>query len=322
MKAVRVHQPGGPEVLQWEDVPDPAPAAGEVLVRVEAAGVNFIDVYQRSGLYSLPRPFVVGQEAGGTVIAAGPEVTEFKPGDAVAYTGVQGAYAELAVVPAAKLVSLPAGVTTRQGAAAMLQGLTAQYLTTSTYPLRRGDTCLIHAAAGGLGLLLCQLARRLGARAIGTVSTEEKAKLALEAGASDVILYTRQEWVTEVKRLTAGKGVQVVYDSVGQTTFEKSLDCLVPRGMMVSLGQSSGPVPPFDVLTLNRKGSLFLTRPSLHHHLASRAELLERAGQVLELIRNGELKLRIGAEYPLQQAALAHRQLEARQTTGKVVLLV
>ena len=321
MKAIRVNAPGGPEVLRYEDVAEPAPKAGEAVVKVDAAGINYIDVYQRSGQYKLALPLTLGLEAGGTVTAVGPNVAEVKVGDKVAYTGSPGAYAQYAAVPAARLVTLPAGLTTRQGAAAMLQGLTAHYLASSTYPLKSGDTCLVHAAAGGVGLLLCQIAKMRGARVIGTVSTEEKAKLAREAGAADVILYTKQDFEAEVKRLTDGKGLQVVYDSVGQTTFDKGFNCLAPRGTMALYGQSSGPIGPFDLGVLNAKGSLFVTRPSLNHHIITRAELLERSSELLGWIRDGKLKLRTEFEFPLKDAADAHRALEGRKTTGKVLLI-
>jgi NADPH2:quinone reductase len=321
MKAVRVHTPGGPEVLRYEDVAEPQPKAGEAVVRVEAAGINYIDVYFRSGLYKAGLPMTLGMEAGGTVTAVGAGVTDVRAGDKVAYTGVPGAYADYAAVPAERLVVLPAGLTTKQGAAAMLQGLTAHYLACSTYPLNSGDTCLVHAAAGGVGLLLCQIARMRGARVIGTVSTPDKAKLAREAGADETILYTQQDFEAEVKRLTGGKGVQVVYDSVGKDTFDKGFNCLVPRGMMVLYGQSSGPVGPFDLQVLNQKGSLFVTRPSLNHHAASRAELTQRAGEVLGWIRDGKLRLRMEHSFPLRDAAQAHRALEGRKTTGKVLLI-
>src|SRR5947199_5426245 len=296
MKAVRVHAPGGPEVLTCEDVPEPQPKAGEAIVRIDAAGLNYVDVYYRSGLYKAELPMTLGLEAGGTVTAVGPNVTEVKVGDKVAYTGVAGAYAQYAAVPAQRLVVLPASVSTRQGAAAMLQGMTAHYLACSTYPLKKGDTCLVHAAAGGVGLLLCQIAKMRGARVIGTVSTEEKAKLAREAGADEVILYTKQDFEAEVKRLTSGKGVQVVYDSVGKTTFDKGFNCLALRGMMALFGGSSGAVPPFDLIQLSAKGSLFLTRPSLVHHVATRDELLARSGDVLGWIRDGTLRLRTDVE--------------------------
>jgi NADPH:quinone reductase len=321
MKAIRVNAPGGPDVLRFEDTPEPTPKAGEATVKVDAAGINYIDVYQRSGQYKLALPLTLGLEAGGTVTAVGANVSEVKVGDKVAYTGVPGAYAQYAAVPAARLVVLPQGISTRQGAAAMLQGLTAHYLACSTYPLKSGDTCLVHAAAGGVGLLLCQIAKMRGARVIGTVSTEDKAKLAREAGASDVILYTKQDFEAEVKRLTDGKGLQVVYDSVGQTTFDKGFSCLAPRGMMALYGQSSGPIGPFDLQVLNAKGSLFVTRPSLNHHIITRAELLQRSEELLGWIRDGKLKLRTEYEFPLKDAADAHRALEARKTTGKVLLI-
>ena len=321
MKAVRVHSPGGPESMRYEDVPQPTPKDGEALVKIEAAGVNFIDVYYRTGAYKAPMPLTPGQEGSGTVTAVGAAVKEVKVGDRVAYTGVLGSYAEFAAVPADRLIVLPNGISTRQAAAAMLQGMTAHYLTTSTYPLKNGDACLIQAAAGGVGLLLCQMAKMRGSRALGTVSTEEKAKLAREAGADDVILYTKQDFEAEVKRLTGGKGVQVVYESVGEATFAKSLNCLAVRGMLVLFGQSSGPVKPVDPQVLNQKGSLFLTRPTLVHHIATRAELVQRSSDVLGWIAQGKLKLRISAELPLKDAAEAHRALEARKTTGKVLLI-
>jgi NADPH:quinone reductase len=321
MKAVRIHAPGGPEALRYEDVPEPVPAAGQAVVRVEAAGLNYIDVYYRLGQYKAELPLTPGMEGAGTVTAVAPDVTEVAAGQKVAWTGVQGAYAEYAAVPAARLVVLPPGLSTRQGAAMMLQGMTAHYLACTTWPLKAGDACLVHAAAGGVGLLLCQVARRRGARVLGTVSTEEKARLAREAGAGDVILYTEQDFEAEVKRLTGGRGVQVVYDSVGRTTFEKGLACLAPRGMMVLFGQSSGPVGPFDPQVLNARGSLFLTRPTLFHHVATREELLQRAGEVASWVLSGELRLRIDRELPLSDVAEAHRLLEARKTTGKVLLI-
>jgi NADPH2:quinone reductase len=321
MKAVRIHTPGGPEAMKLDDVPQPTPKDGEAVVKVDAAGLNYIDVYFRTGLYKAALPLTIGMEAGGTVAAVGASVTDVKVGDKVAYTGVPGAYAEYAVVPANRLVVLPSGLSTKQGAAMMLQGMTAHYLACSTYPLRSGDTCLVHAAAGGVGLLLCQIAKLRGARVIGTVSTEDKAKLARDAGADDVILYTKQDFVAEVKRLTNGKGLNVVYDAVGKDTFDKGFDCLVPRGMMVLYGQSSGPVGPFDLQTLNAKGSLFVTRPSLNHHIITREELLQRAGELGGWIRDGKLKLRMEFEFPLKDAAEAHRALEGRRTTGKVLLI-
>jgi NADPH2:quinone reductase len=321
MKAIRIHAPGGPDAMRLDDVPQPAPKAGEALVKVDAAGLNYIDVYFRSGLYKAEYPLTLGLEAGGTVTAVGPNVADVKVGDKVAYTGVPGAYAEYAAVPAARLVVLPAGVSTRQGAAAMLQGMTAHYLAISTYPLKSGDTCLVHAAAGGVGLLLCQIARMRGARVIGTVSTDAKAKLAREAGADEVIIYTRQDFEAEVKRITGGKGVQVVYDAVGKDTWDKSLNSLAPRGLIALYGQSSGPIGQIDPQIFNTKGSLFMTRPSLNHHIATREELTQRAGDVLGWIRDGKLKVRMEFEFPLKDAAAAHRALEGRQTTGKVLLI-
>jgi len=322
MKAIRVHNVGGPEVLTWEDVPDPVPGEGQALVRLEAAGVNFIDAYFRTGLYKGPAlPFILGQEAAGTVAALGPGVTEVAVGDRVAYTGIHGSYAQLAAVPAARLVKLPDGVSAREGAAAMLQGMTAHYLTLTTFPLKNGDACLIHAAAGGMGQLLCQIARMRGARVFGTTSSEEKARIAREAGADEVILYTEQDFAAEVKRLTGGRGVQVVYDGVGHDTFEKSLDSLAPRGTMVSYGQASGKVPPIDITILNTKGSLYLSRPSLTHHIATREDLQWRASDILGWIAEGKLRLSIGLELPMAEAAEAHRALEGRRTTGKVILI-
>jgi NADPH2:quinone reductase len=321
VKAIRIPEPGDAGVLRLEDVPVPQPGPGQALLHLEAVGVNFIEIYQRTGLYQRPLPFIPGSEAAGTVEATGPGVTLVQPGDRVASVNVLGAYAEYALAPADRLVPRPDGVSTRQGAAAMLQGITAHYLSTSTYPLHKGDTCLVHAAAGGVGLLLCQMARRRGARVIGTVSTEEKAALAREAGAHEVILYTETDFAAEVKRLTGGRGIQVIYDSVGRTTFEKGLDLLAPRGFMVLFGQSSGPVEPLSPQVLNTKGSLYLTRPSIGAYTASRAELLERAGDVLGWVADGTLRLRIDRELPLARAADAHRALEARGTTGKLLLV-
>jgi NADPH2:quinone reductase len=323
MRAVRVHQFGGPEVLTFEEIPDPQAGPGQAVVRVEAAGVNFIDVYHCTGFYKLasPPPFVLGQEGAGTVVATGEGVTEVAVGDRVAWCAVQGAYAELAAVPAARLVKLPDGVTARQGAAVMLQGMTAHYLACSTYPLRPGDACLVHAAAGGVGQLLCQIAKLRGARVVGTVSTEEKARLARESGADEVILYTREDFEEGVKRFTGGRGVQVVYDGVGRTTFDKSLACLAPRGMMALFGQSSGAVPPFDPGRLAALGSLFLTRPTLFHYIATRDELDARAGDLFGWLAAGKLEVRIGAEFPLRDGAEAHHALTGRRTTGKVLLI-
>ncbi|MBI4247490.1 MAG: quinone oxidoreductase [Candidatus Rokubacteria bacterium] len=321
MKAVRIHAPGGPEAMRYEDVPDPAPKAGEALVRIEAAGLNYIDVYFRTGVYKADPPVTLGMEGGGTVTAVGPGVTDVKVGDKVAYTGVRGSYAEYAAVPAERLVALPPGVSTRQGAAAMLQGLTAHYLACATWPLKPGDACVVHAAAGGVGLLLTQIAKLRGARVIATAGTDDKAKLARAAGADHAIVYTRQDFEAEVKGLTGGKGVQVIYDGVGKDTFDKGLNCLAPRGMMVLFGQASGPVGLVDPQVLNAKGSLFLTRPSLFHHIATRQELVARAGELLGWIRDGKVKLRMEHDYPLKDAAEAHRALEARKTTGKVLLI-
>ena len=321
MKAVRVHKYGGPEVLTYEEVPVPDPKAGEARDKIEAIGLNFIDVYQRTGLYQLPLPFTLGREAAGTVDAVGPNATEVKVGDRVAYAMEPGAYAEYAIVPAWKLVPVPAKLDSRTAAATMLQGMTAHYLTHSTYPLKQGETALVHAAAGGVGLLLIQIAKRRGARVIGTVSTEEKARLAKAAGADEVILYSRVDFGVEVKRLTGGAGVHVVYDSVGQTTFEKSLDCLRPRGCLALFGQSSGPVPPFDLGKLATKGSLFVTRPTLLHFMSDRSELLDRSSDLFDWIAAGQLKIRIDKSFPLTEVAEAQRQLEARKTTGKVILI-
>lgn len=321
MHAIRVSEHGGAEKLVYQEVERPKPQAGQALVKLAASGVNFIDVYFRTGLYPASLPFTPGQEGAGVVEAVGPEVSEVKVGDRVAYCSVQGSYAEYAVVPAAKLVPIPDGLDEKQAAAAMLQGMTAHYLSHSTYPIQKGDTVLVHAAAGGVGLLLTQMAHQLGARVIGTVSTEEKAQLARQAGADEIILYTQTDFEQEVKRLTNGAGVAAVYDSVGKTTFDKSLSCLRPRGYMVLFGASSGPVPPFDPTILNSKGSLFLTRPTLVNYVASRSELLERAEAVLGWIKNGELKLRIEHTYSLADAAQAHRELQGRATTGKLLLL-
>ena len=322
MQAVRLHATGGPDALVVERVPVPEPGAGEALVRVEAAGINFIDVYKRTGLYKVPMPATPGEEGAGTVVAVGSGVTEVRAGDRVAWAMVLGAYAEYAIVPAARLVPLPAQVSTVQGAAVMLQGMTAHYLARSTYPLGEGDRCLVHAAAGGTGLLLVQIARRRGAFVIGTAGSDQKAELARSAGANEMIVYTREDFTAEVRRLTGGRGVQVIYDSVGKTTFLPGFDVLAPRGMMVLFGQASGPVAPLDPQLLNQKGSLFLTRPSLGAYVATRDELLRRAGELFAWVGAGELTVRVGAEFPLTDAAAAHRALEGRQTTGKVLLRV
>lgn len=321
MKAIRVHTLGGPEVLRYEDVAEPTPKPGEAVVKIEAAGVNFIDTYHRTGIYKVALPVTLGLEAAGTVSAVGSGVDSLKVGDRVAYTSVLGSYAELNAVPADRLVALPSNVTTKVGAAIMLQGLTAHYLAFSTYPLKSGDACLVHAGAGGVGLLLTQIAKMRGARVISTVSTDEKAALSREAGADEVVLYTREDFEAEVKRITGGKGLQVVYDSVGQSTFLKSLNCLAPRGMMVLFGQSSGVVGPIDAQLLAQKGSLFLTRPTLIHYITHREELLQRSRDLLDWVGTGRLKVRTEFEFPLQKAADAHRALEGRKTTGKVLLV-
>ena len=321
MKAVRVHKYGGPDVLTLEEIPVPELKAGEARVKIEAIGVNYIDIYQRTGLYPLQTPFTLGTEGAGIVDAVGPNVTEVKKGERVGYASIPGSYAEYAIVPAARLVPIPTNIDARTAAALMLQGMTAHYLTHSTYPLKKGDTALLHAAAGGVGLLLIQIAKQLGATVIGTVSTEAKAKLAKEMGADYLILYTQTDFLAEVKKLTDGRGVNVVYDSVGQTTFDKSLDCLQPRGYLVLFGQSSGPVPPFDPGKLAAKGSLFLTRPSLPHYTLERSELLQRANDVFNWTATGKLKVRIDKTFPLAEVAEAHRQLEGRKTTGKLILL-
>jgi NADPH:quinone reductase len=322
MKAVLMRENGGPDVLRLEEVETPAPGPGEARVRVEFAGVNFIDVYGRKGLYKGKLPRVLGDEGAGVVDSVGPGVTDVKAGDRVAYAMQTGSYAEYAIVPSAYLVRIPEGLETRQAGAAMLQGMTAHYLATSTFPLGSSDTALVHAAGGGTGRLLTQVARLRGARVIGTASTEEKAELARTAGASDVILYTEIDFESETRRLTNGRGVDVVYDSVGQATFEKSLGCLRPRGMMVLFGQSSGPVAPFDPLLLNRKGSLFLTRPTLANYISDRQELLQRSGDVLGWISRKEIELRIDKVFRLSDAASAHKYLEGRMSTGKVLLSI
>ncbi|HET6843639.1 MAG TPA: quinone oxidoreductase [Candidatus Angelobacter sp.] len=321
MKAIQVLKPGGPEALTLADLPVPQPKPNETLIKVAASGVNFIDVYFREGRYPAPLPFVDGQEGAGIVTQAGSEVKSLKPGDRVAWTGVLGSYAEYAVVPADRLIKVPDGVDDRNAAAAMLQGMTAHYLTHSTYPLKKGETALIHAAAGGMGLLLVQMARNIGVRVIGTAGSEEKASLAREAGADEVILYNQQDFEAETKRLTDGKGVDVVYDGVGQSTFEKDFNVLRPRGHLVLFGGASGAVPPFDPMKLTQKGSLFLTRPSLAHYIATREELEWRANDVLNMISSGKLKLRISRTYKLEEAAQAHRDLEGRKTTGKLLLI-
>jgi NADPH:quinone reductase len=321
VNAIRVHAVGGPEVLRLEELPTPTPGRGEALVKIEAAGVNYTDIYYRMGWTKAAVPFTVGVEGAGTVEALGPEVGGLKQGDRVAYTGTLGAYADYASVPVWRLVRLPGGTDARIAAAAMLQGMTAHYLCHSTYPLKSGQTALVHAAAGGVGLLLVQMIKMLGARVIGTVSTAEKVRLAREAGADEVIMYTKADFETETKRLTGGRGVDVVYDSVGKTTFEKSLNCLVPRGYLVLFGQSSGPVPPLDPQVLNAKGSLFLTRPTLGNYTATSEEINERAGDVLGWVASGRLRVRIEATLPLAEAAEAHKRLAGRGTSGKLLLI-
>ncbi|HXJ85982.1 MAG TPA: quinone oxidoreductase [Candidatus Binatia bacterium] len=321
MKAIQVKQVGGPEAMELVDLPVPEPKANEAVVKLAASGVNFIDVYNREGRYKVPLPFILGQEGAGEVVSVGKEVTLVKSGGRVAWTSVLGAYAEYAAVPADRLVPIPAEVSDQQAAATMLQGMTAHYLVYDTYPLKRGDTALVHAAAGGVGLLLVQMAHNIGARVIATVSTEEKAKLAREAGAEEIILYTQQDFEAETKRLTGGKGIDVVYDSVGKTTFEKGLNLLRPRGMMVLFGGSSGAAPPFDPIILTQKGSLYFTRPSLGSYIASREELTARSNAVFGMIGAGKLKLRIEHTYPLAETQRAHRELEGRKTTGKLLLI-
>lgn len=321
MKAIRIDAAGGPDVLKLADLPDPVPSRAEALVRVEAIGVNFIEVYQRSGLYPMQFPMTPGSEAAGTVVALGSdELGEFKAGDRVAWQGAPGAYADLAKVPVDRLVKIPDGVTTDQAAAVMLQGMTAHYLANSTYRLKPDDTCLIQAAAGGVGLLFCQMASRLGARVIGTASTAAKAELAMRAGAETVIDYTTHDFAVETRKLTEGRGVNVVYDSVGKSTWEKSIDCLRPLGMLVLFGNSSGAVPPIDPLLLMRKGSLFLTRPTLNNYVATRDALLERAGAVLGAVASKQLDVRIERVFPLAEAGAAHALLESRKTAGKILL--
>ncbi|HEX6715508.1 MAG TPA: quinone oxidoreductase [Pyrinomonadaceae bacterium] len=320
MQAIQVSQTGGPEVLTVVDLPIPSPKPNEAVVQIKAAGVNFIDVYIREGRYQAPLPFVSGQEGAGVVTDVGSEVTTVERGDRVAYTSVMGSYAEYAAVPSSRLVKIPAALDFEQAAAAMLQGMTAHYLLYSTYPLRRGETALIHAAAGGVGLLLVQMAKLIGGRVIATVGTDEKAQLAREAGADECIVYTKMDFETETQRLTDGKGVHVVYDGVGKATFDKDLNVLRPRGYLVLFGGASGAVPPFDLIKLSQKGSLFITRPTLGHYTATREELEWRANDVMQMIVRGDLKLRIHKTYPLAEAEQAHRDLEGRKTTGKLLL--
>lgn len=320
MKAIQVTKVGGPEVMKYVEVPDPVPGRQQALVELEAIGVNYIDVYMRSGVNQVPLPVILGMEGAGVVSKVGEGVTEAQEGDLVAYSGAMGAYADRAVVPSWRLVKVPSGLDAEKAAAAMLQGMTAHYLCHDTYPLKRGETALVHAAAGGVGLLLVQMGKRLGAQIIATVSTEEKAQLARTAGADHVIIYTRQDFEQEVKRITKGAGAPVVYDAVGKATFDKSIASLRRRGYMVLYGQASGPVPPVSPATLNA-ASLFLTRPSLVDYTATREELLKRAGTVLEWVRSGELKLHLHGKFPLKEAAEAHRLLEGRRTAGKLLLI-
>ena len=325
MRAIQITRTGGPEVLEVKEIPTPTPAAGQALVRIEAAGINFIDIYFREGRYPSPLPLIPGQEAAGTIEALGPEMDgqtiPFKVGDRVAWCGVPGTYAECALAPTARLVQIPDGVSSQQAAASLLQGMTAHYLAFSTYSIQPGDPILVHAGAGGVGLLLIQIAKRLGARVFTTVSNEEKAALAREAGADEVILYTREDFPARVRELTGGQGLPVVYDSVGKTTFEGSLACLRPRGLLALFGGSSGAVPPFDLIKLSTMGSLFVTRPTLKDYTATRQELERRAGDIFGWIVKGSLKLRLEHTYPLAQAAQAQRDLEGRKTTGKVLLI-
>ena len=321
MRAIQIDHTGGAEVLQLRELPTPAPGPGEALIQIEACGVNFIDIYLREGRYASPLPFIPGQEAAGVVLALGPDAASVKVGDRVAWCGTPGTYAQFAVAPVARLIAVPDGITTRQAAAAMLQGMTAHYLSHSTYAIRNGDAVLIHAGAGGVGLLLIQMAKRLGARVFATVSTDEKAVLARAAGADETVLYTREDFAARVHEFTGGAGVPVVYDSVGKTTFDGSLACLRPRGILVLYGGSSGAVPPFDLIQLSARGSLYVTRPTLKDYTATREELVRRASDVLGWVADGSLKLRLEHSYPLADAAQAHRDLEARKTTGKVLLI-
>jgi NADPH2:quinone reductase len=321
MKAIQVKQPGGAEAMELVELPVPEPKANEAVVKLAASGVNFIDVYHREGRYKVPLPFTPGQEGAGVVTAVGKDVQEVKVGDRVAWAGLLGGYAEYAAIVTQRLVKVPDGVNDQQAAATMLQGMTAHYLCHDTYPLKKGETALVHAAAGGVGLLLTQMAHQIGARVIATVSTDEKAKLAKDAGADDIILYTKSDFEEETKKLTSGKGVDVVYDSVGKTRFEKGLNVLRPRGYMVLFGGSSGAVPPFDLIALSTKGSLYVTRPTLNHYIASREELVARSAAVFAMIAAGKLKLRIEHTYALAEAGRAHQELEGRKTTGKLLLI-
>lgn len=321
MKAIEVSKTGGPEVLEYKDVPEPRPKANEALVAIKAAGLNFIDVYFREGRYPSKLPFIVGQEGAGVVEQVGADATSLKPGDRVAYTGLQGSYAEKAAVAADRLVKIPEGVTFEQAAALMLQGMTAHYLVKSTYPLKSGEICLIHAAAGGVGQLLVQMAKMIGAEVIATAGTDQKCEIARKAGADHTINYEKQDFEGETKRITGGKGVHVVYDGVGKSTFEKGLNVLCPRGYMVLFGGASGAVPPFDLIKLSQKGSLYVTRPTLGAYIADRKELEWRASEVMGWVASGKLKLDIGQKYRLAEAEKAHRDLEGRKTTGKTLLI-
>ncbi len=321
MKAIQIQRLGGPEVMELRDIPVPSPGPGQVLVRQEAIGVNFIDVYRRTGLYKVDLPLIPGMEGAGTVEAVGPDVRDRTPGQRVAYANTPGTYAEAVLIPAERTVLVPGRVTSMQAAAVLLQGMTAHYLVFDTCPLRKGDVVLVHAAAGGAGLLLVQAARMRGATVIGTVSTPAKAELARQAGAQEVILYTEKDFVSEVKNLTGGKGVRAVFDSVGRDTFLKDLDCIAPRGMLIAYGQSSGKIEAFEPGILSPKGSLYVTRPYLGHYIADTESLRRRAAAVFGWVARGKLTVRIGATFPLAEAAEAHRQLEARKTTGKVLLL-
>ena len=321
MKAIQVSKAGGPEVLEFVDIPTPEPKPNEALIKIQASGVNFIDVYYREGRYPAPMPFVCGQEGAGVVSSVGSDVKSVKVGDNVAYTGILGSYAEFAAIPADRLVRIPDKLDFKQAAASMLQGMTAHYLTHSTFPIKSGQTVLVQAASGGVGLLLVQMAKKLGARVIGTVGSDEKATLARDAGADELIIYTKQDFEKETLALTGDKGVDVVYDGVGKTTFEKDLKVLRPRGYLVLFGGASGAVPPFDLIQLSKHGSLFLTRPTLHNYIATREELEQRSGDVLQMIASGDLKLRIHKTYPLAQTQEAHRDLEGRKTSGKLLLI-
>jgi NADPH:quinone reductase len=320
--AIRVHKPGGPEVLQWDEVPAETPGAGMIRLRHQAVGVNYIDIYQRAGLYSIPMPFTLGMEGAGTVEAIGPGVTALQPGDRVAYAGALGGYTESRLIGADRVVKLPDSINSETAAAMMLQGMTVQYLIRQVYPVTRGDTILIHAAAGGVGLILCQWAASLGATVIGTVSTDEKANLAQAHGCHHPIVYTREDFATQVMSLTNGAKLPVVYDSIGKDTFAKSLDCLRPRGLLVSFGQASGPVPPFDLGILAQKGSLQLTRPTLQTFIATAQSLRTTAQDLFDVVTNGTVKIAVNHHYPLQHAAQAHIELESRKTTGSIILTV